>query len=333
MNKVELVRSSKLYKVFKPFYSGCGHVIVFHRVCNSESPILTNNIQVTPEYLENVLKYFISSKIDIVTLDECYNRITSRKNVKRFVAFTFDDGYSDNMTHALPVFEKYNAPLAIFVATGYPEYKILFWGDLLEIFVLNSSKINFNDDSVSYSYDTLTVDGKRDSFNKIRDYIKKSGHENLQSRLKNVFGESYNDLIALNKSLTLTWEQLKELSNHTLVTIGSHTVNHLVLSKLTDVEVKQEILESVILIERKIGKPVFYLAYPYGGDREVSTREYNIAQKCNVKMAFTAKNGNVFKRHARYLTSIPRIGLNENWSIPSIDLYINGLTPFLNKFR
>jgi peptidoglycan/xylan/chitin deacetylase (PgdA/CDA1 family) len=333
MNKADLIQSSKLHKVFKPFYSGIGHIFMFHRVCNENDYIITKDLQVTPEYLENVLKYFIYNNIDIVTLDECYNRITAKGKVKRFAVFTFDDGYADNLTHALPVFEKYNAPFALFLATGYPDYKIVLWWYLLEYLVLNNSSIKFNEGGDTYFYNTLTLDEKRDAFSKIRRYIRESNHKNLLSRLKTIFNSYYYDLFELTKKLALSWEQVIELSNHSLVTIGAHTVNHLVLSKLTENEVMKEINESVKIIERKTGKPVLYLAYPFGGNNEASVREFNIAGNCSVKMAFTAKNGNIFKRHAHHLTALPRIGINESWSISHIDLYINGLTPFLNNFR
>ena len=77
----------------------------------------------------------------------------------------------------------------------------------------------------------------------------------------------------------------------------------------------------------------FVVAFTDDGDNEAGKREFDIARTLNIKMAFTAKNGNVFKHHANKLTSLPRIGVNENWSNSHIDLFINGFTPFLNKFR
>ena len=60
----------------------------------------------------------------------------------------------------------------------------------------------------------------------------------------------------------LNWEQVKEMSENN-VTIGVHTVNHLDLTNLDIKEVEKEILESKKEIERKTGKKVKYLAYPF----------------------------------------------------------------------
>ena len=331
MTKWDLIRYSRLHKVFKPFYSGIGHVLMFHRVINENDYIFNRNIQVTQDYLEDILRYFIYNNIDIVTLDECYNRITAEGKVKRFVAFTFDDGYTDNLINALPVFEKFDAPFALFLATGFPDHKIILWWYLLENLVLNSNRIEFNDGDNHYLYNTVTLDEKKDAFWKIRGYIVESNEDNLLFRLKNIFNKTEDEMLDLTKKLALSWDQVIEFSNHPLVTIGAHTVNHLALSKLKENKVIEEINESIKIIEDKIKKPVIHLAYPIGSYSAANIREFNITERCNVKMAFTAKDGNIFKRHINHLYSLPRIGVDETRGITFIDLYINGFTPFINK--
>ena len=78
------------------------------------------------------IEYFISRKIDILSLDDCHARIISGKKEKSFAAFTFDDGYVDNLTLALPVFEHYGVPFTIFLTTGFPDHQIVLWWYLLE---------------------------------------------------------------------------------------------------------------------------------------------------------------------------------------------------------
>ena len=45
----------------------------------------------------------------------------------KFCAFTFDDGYADNLTHALPIMESFAAPFTVYVATGMMTGKIDAW--------------------------------------------------------------------------------------------------------------------------------------------------------------------------------------------------------------
>src|SRR5690554_1251210 len=105
MNKTQFIKKTGIQKLFKPFYGGVGHALMFHRVYNDDERLITKGLQVSQEYIEKIINYFIDKKIDIVSLDEMYERITSNKKTKRFVTFTFDDGYVDNLTQALPIFE------------------------------------------------------------------------------------------------------------------------------------------------------------------------------------------------------------------------------------
>jgi len=331
MNTSELLYKSRIYKLFKPFYSGIGHVLTYHRVGMDEKHIFTKDLEVSPESLERTLQYLISRNIDIVTMDECYRRITSRSVEKRFVAFTFDDGYEDNLTLGLPVFEKYSAPFTLFLTSGFPDHKIVLWNYMLESLVLNKPVIEFTDEGHAYSYQSSSMEEKRQTFQAVRKSILDSTPDNFLPRLGNIFNSHTEDLFSLTKSLSLSWKQVSELSNHPLVTIGAHTVNHRALSKLPEDMVLSEINDSIAVIENRIGKEVSHMAYPYGRSFAVGPREYKIASQSKLKTAFTTQSGNIFKHHSNRLYSLPRIEMREEWNEEYLDLYLHGFTPFLHK--
>ena len=203
----------------------------------------------------------------------------------------------------MPVFEKYQAPFTLFLTTGYPDHKIVFWGYLLEEIVLSNNEIRYSNGEEGFFYPANTIDEKRNAFYGIRKFLRESKTEQLFSRLKALTGKDTRELIEYNRKLMLSWDQIIALSRHPLVTIGAHTVSHTALSKLSGEEVKKEIRESTEIIERKTGKQVSCLAYPFGGDKEASEREFRLADECEMKLAFTAKNGNVFHDHIRRLTA------------------------------
>lgn len=62
----------------------------------------------------------------------------------------------------------------------------------------------------------------------------------------------------------VTWEQLQEMAGSGLVEIGNHTLNHLYLSKLSEEEVRNQIVSAKNILEAQIGRPVDFFAYPYG---------------------------------------------------------------------
>ena len=63
----------------------------------------------------------------------------------------------------------------------------------------------------------------------------------------------------------MTWEQIQTL-NPGLITIGSHTVNHPILTTLSVSEQVDEIVASRQLLEQRLGREVNLFCYPNGGN-------------------------------------------------------------------
>ena len=59
-------------------------------------------------------------------------------------------------------------------------------------------------------------------------------------------------------------EQIKELSNSGLVSIGSHTVSHNALAKLTAEQIETELKDSKNYLENLLGKEIKTISYPTG---------------------------------------------------------------------
>jgi peptidoglycan/xylan/chitin deacetylase (PgdA/CDA1 family) len=62
---------------------------------------------------------------------------------------------------------------------------------------------------------------------------------------------------------TMGWEELRELSERG-VEIGSHTLTHAHLTRLSDEELDRELRESRERVETELGRACRFFAYPYG---------------------------------------------------------------------
>jgi peptidoglycan/xylan/chitin deacetylase (PgdA/CDA1 family) len=69
---------------------------------------------------------------------------------------------------------------------------------------------------------------------------------------------------------TMGWSELRELAERG-VEIGSHTIRHPWLTKLSDEDLAHELVESRRRIEDELGRPCRFLAYPYG-DHDLRVR-------------------------------------------------------------
>ena len=107
--------------------------------------------------------------------------------------------------------------------------------------------------------------------------------------------------------------QLKALDND-LITIGSHGVNHLRLTALSEEDAKKEIAKSKDSLESIINKPVELFAFPYGAYTEALV---NTALQKGYKRVFTALPKLAFSEPNEVITG--RIDVSpDDWQIEFI---------------
>jgi peptidoglycan/xylan/chitin deacetylase (PgdA/CDA1 family) len=87
--------------------------------------------------------------------------------------------------------------------------------------------------------------------------------------------------------------------------IGGHTLNHPILKNLILEDVKQEVLQNKIDLEKIIDSPVRFFAYPNGRLGEDYLPEHaDIVKKCGYEAAFSTDRGEIDKNSI--LWQLPR---------------------------
>ena len=86
------------HHLLRPLLGGVGAILTLHHVRPPRADAFQPNrlLEVTPQFLEDVIRGVRRAGIETVTLDEMHRRLTERDFGRRFVCFTFDDGYRDN---------------------------------------------------------------------------------------------------------------------------------------------------------------------------------------------------------------------------------------------
>ena len=110
-------------------------VFAYHRV-DAVIPRdrIGSELTVTPEQLETQLRYLRAHKLRAVTASDLVDRLARGAPVDHLVVLTFDDGYLDARTDALPLLEKYGAKATFYVIShtiGTPNH--LAWSDIREL--------------------------------------------------------------------------------------------------------------------------------------------------------------------------------------------------------
>lgn len=276
-------------------YQNNNYVVVIymlHRCSPMDNTKLSNteSLKVSPEYLKNFL-IETQKTHDIISLDDLHSIKINKKRVNRKLAiFTFDDGYLDNYYNAKPIFEELNLPYAIFIANRFPNKNAVLWWFLIEDLLLSNNSIVLPDNKV---FDCSTNKLKEQVFENLKSTILSLNQLNLSKEVMLLFNNYKVDIESYTRKYCMDWEQIIELSNSNLCTIGSHTNSHLTLNKLTFEDLKREVLEGKKILENKINQRVKHFAYPFGSNREVGLREKNFLATCGFETVSMAVGGTI----------------------------------------
>lgn len=322
--------------ISKYLFGGIGFSVMLHRVLPAAERNkfgINQSLAITPEALENWIIYFKEKGYEMISVADLEARIHGRLKFKeKSVVFTLDDGYLDNLKYALPVFEKHQVPVCLFVTSCFPEKRAIFWWYLLEKYIEVEKELRFTWRNEQYDFKWESVQEGENAFHQIREVLRKFTNEEMNSLINGElvtvkhYNEKYRAEIALN------WDQLKTLSEHPLVTIGGHTENHVSLGYLSEKEQEQEVESNRNKIKDYLGKEPLFFAYPYGTLDDVGLSRKGLEK---FKLAFLNHPGNIFKVNENIgLTLVPRIGLSDDTTKERILQMENGIFHFAtNGFK
>lgn len=250
--------AEQLYNVINPF---AGTILMLHRVVEHQSLINDNRkLEITVDFLEQTIVKYINKGCCFVDIDEVYNlKYQTNKSRCPYICFTFDDGFRDNLTLALPVFEKYQIPFTVYVATGFPDQTIFVWWYWLEILVMSVNKLLLLSGK---SIVCNLIADKNDAFMLLKQQLLLMSNENCRIFIEQMFEKNGLEMIA--QIPLLSWDDIRLLNSHPLCTIGSHGVSHTSLVVLDDQMLDWELISSKKKLEHETGKVIKHFAYPYG---------------------------------------------------------------------
>jgi peptidoglycan/xylan/chitin deacetylase (PgdA/CDA1 family) len=137
------------------------------------------------------------------------------------------------------------------------------------------------------------------------------------------------------EELCMGWDELATLAADPLVTIGAHTVNHVMLAKVPEKAARSEMEMSRTVIEAALGAQPEHLSYPVGDSTSAGPREFRIAASLGFKTAVTTRPGVLFPAHRAHMMALPRISLNgEHQQLRYVRVLLSGAaTAVASGFR
>lgn len=267
-------------------------ILVYHSVVDSlDNPFYKKN-QIEKKVFEKHLR-ILRNKFNVTSLGAYSESLKNKENskVQKSVILTFDDGYGDNFSNSYGLLLKHKIPATIFLTTDFIDKKSVPLPDIIS-YVYNKYQ---NSPILRKIISKLNPGSKNQNLNAslIDRFI-----ENTSSMSPKQRTQVSNSLMSghkLNKNffddLMLNWEQVKDMDSSGLVTFGSHSKTHPVLSKLAKKESYNEIASSKRRIERWLKKDVRLFSFPYGNENCFSEREIEILKAAGYDCAVTWING------------------------------------------
>jgi peptidoglycan/xylan/chitin deacetylase (PgdA/CDA1 family) len=188
------------------------------------------------------------------------------------VMFTFDDGWKDNYTNALPVTLAHNIPVTVFVCPGLVGRKLPFWPELVSSLLgkANPPSSAVEIESLIETLKTYTPERR----------------EKFIARLYALHA-SNNSNDAHTGDETVTWDDIREM-DAAGVRFGCHTQTHQILTRVSAQTARQEIRDSKRAIEGALGKVCDLFAYPNGNSSKATRR---MLKEEGFTAAFTTQRG------------------------------------------
>lgn len=186
------------------------------------------------------------------------------------VVITMDDGYASNYRLAYPLLKQRGIPACIFVSSRFVEHREFLWPDRLEysVWKTDSDELEIIIDDESLRYPLGDEQSKIEAVEAIKLQVKDLCHRDrmtLISQIEDKTGQTLSDQGETPALLEpLGWNEIGDMIESSLISIGSHTVRHPNLTTCTDEQLRDELVSSKALIAQKTGKACSLFCYPGG---------------------------------------------------------------------
>jgi len=265
-------------------------ILRYHAICGPEGyPYADPHLCVSPAAFERHVAY-LTANYHVLPLPEAVARLRDRLPLPpNAVAFTFDDGYADNL-EAARILHRHGASGTFYLTAGCLAGGAPFW----------PSEIRYLLGAIPDGVLTLHVPGTQidipcsgpterlAALARITRLLKSHPipvRDQVREQLRELAGH------VPMPTIMLTWEEVAQMRDLGM-TIGAHTFTHPNLPSAGLTDATAEIIASKQRLEREVGRDVTMFSYPNGGAESYYTPELQQAvARAGFLAATTSRNG------------------------------------------
>jgi peptidoglycan/xylan/chitin deacetylase (PgdA/CDA1 family) len=273
-------------------------ILIFHRVLAQPDPFLPD----TPDgILFESLMHLVAAHFHVVALDDAVSRLRQGALRPGSVAITFDDGYSDNATIALPLLRRLGLHATFFVTTGYLDGGRMWNDSIIEVArTCPAATLDLRDLGLDL-YSTGTTQARLQTADRLISALK---YRQPQERIDIIDAIATRTEAVLPDDLMMTTAQVRSLRAAGM-SVGAHTLRHPILTSIDEGDAWMEIFGGKQALEAILSEPVTLFAYPNGKpERDYRHCHVDMVRKAGFVAAVSTEAG-VVTPHADFF-QLPR---------------------------
>ena len=257
-------------------------IFIYHRVLPRPDPVLGDEVD-SALFRQHLA--FLRKNFNVLPLTEAVGRLRQGSLPARAACITFDDGYADNSTVALPLLREFDLPATFFIATGYLDGGRM-WNDTIIEAIRNARSPLLLD---GYGQFNLKTERNRHAaamgIIATLKFLPFGERQQRAEQIANMTGT------ALPDNLMMTRAEVRAL-HAAGMTVGAHTEMHPILSRTDIARAREEIVRGREQLETIIGEPVRVFAYPNGRPvRDYGTVHVDLVKKLGFEAAVSTAWG------------------------------------------
>ena len=292
-------------------------ILCYHRIVSSISQAQDSpapELCVAQEQFAEQLAYLQKNR-EVVSLSNFVSFLQQGKLSNAHVAITFDDGYKDFITHALPVLLQYSIPATVFVSNGLiTGASRPWWFDLSERVasqLLHNKVIPSQSEAFARGFSQRLI---------VTEYLKNCSMEAREQILSMIPAQH-------DAHLFMNVEELGSILQQRVVDLAEHTSRHCSLAYETEKVLEQEILECREFFRKQEIPILPMVAYPFGSYKQAGHREYACAAQLKSSAGLTTITG--FCDVTSNIFALPRVPVDYRFSLTEFRIALSNFTQYL----
>ncbi len=279
----------------------CGRILMYHGVAPEGTRALAAQLR------------YLARHFKVVTLETMLDRLVSGpRPLAQEVVLTFDDGLRNNLTVVYPILRELRLPATFFVCPALVESGTWLWNHEMRCRLQTLA----TQDLAELRMRLLTPGESVDAIVEWMKTLRLPQRRQAEAAIKQATRDFRPTARQRAVFDIMEWDDLISLDRN-LITVGSHTLNHPILTSLSAQEIELEISESRRCLEQRLQRTVDFFCYPNGA---YDDRAYQAVRK-TYRAAVTTESGVLDGQEELDLHRLPRIPSAESAALTAWRLH------------